>query len=219
MILYAPFANYAFTQSLLNLQGFQYDNFLLKYKENNVYAYKNGVDCSKEFLEKYNKNLIDCMPKIEFLSYDKCRCLCDFESENFKNFNDFLKNIDSSKISVIPFPIDITCLKFILKQCHVYNFVVNPYEFLMYIINTYSLDGRYDLEYVFNYFDVCLELKSRGFGYKQLEWKDFQFFNEKTLDFDFSKVDEIVKGKSLTICKNYYNYSNKKVNLLKEFKF
>lgn len=219
MILYAPFANYAYTLSLLNQRGFQYDNFLLKFKDNNVYAYKNGVDCSKEFLDKYHKKLVDCIPKVEFIPYNTCRCICDNEAEHFGNFKEFSKNIDGSKISVISFPVDITCLKFIINQCQVYNFVVNPYEFLMYILYTYPLDGRYDLEYVFNYFDVCIELKSRGFECKQLEWKDFQFFNEKTLDFDFNTVPNIVKEKSLTICKNYYNYSNKKVNLLKELKF
>ena len=219
MILYAPFAIHAYTHSLLNLQGDQYDNCLLQYKENKVFAYKNGVDCSKEFLEKYNKNLIDCMPKIEFLPYDECKCICDPENEHFKDFKEFLKNIDNSKISVISSPIDITCLKFVLSHCQVYNIVVNPYVLLTYFLSTYDYNGKFDLEFLFNYFDVCLELKKRGYACKQIAWKDFRLFNENTQGFNPENVENIFKEKSLNICKNYYDYNNRKVNILKAFGF
>ena len=217
MLLYTPFASQTFVNTLLNSQGFAYDNFILKFKDNNVCAYKNGVDNSKEFLDKYNKNLIDCVPKIDFLPYDICRPYCD--PDYFKNQGNLLNALDTSKISVISYCVDITCLKFVLRHCQVYNIVVNPYVLLTYFLSTYEYTGKFDLEFLFNYFDVCLELKKRGYACKQIAWNDFQLFNENTQGFNPENVEDIFKEKSLNICKNYYDYNNRKVNILKAFGF
>lgn len=222
MIVYSPFATLEYTQNLLNTQGYFYDNYILRYVGNNVQAVKNGVDYSKEFIEKYHKTPLECIPKIQMIPYDECYCNVYQDETNINKLETekILKNLSTSNIWVYPYIFDISCLKLFIKHCQIFNNVVNPYELLCFVLSTYALNGEdYDLEYFFNYFDVCLELKKRGYAYKQLKWEELSLLRINFKDFDINNIENIFKDQALNICKNYYDYNNKKVDLLKEFGF